>query len=218
MFSLGMVWWSVASLVLGFSGYSGSDVYFDVFRGLQGIGSAMTLPNAIALLARTYPDNSRKTLVFALFGATAPSGNLLGAVFAGLFAQFVWWPWAYWVQAAVLLTVAALSMVVVPKEVVPAVAPGESIDVAGAAVIVTGVILFVYAWNEGPVVCWGEPYVYALLVVSVLLIALFFFIESKVDRPIMPLDISARLSLRAAECRAGLVELRHVDLLRRAAH
>ena len=89
LFALGMVWLSVASLVLGFAGFAGSDVYFDVFRGLQGIGAAMTLPNAVALMARTYPNNRRKTLVFALFGATAPSGWLLGGVFGALFAQLV---------------------------------------------------------------------------------------------------------------------------------
>ena len=189
LFTTGMVWWSIASLVLGFAGYTGSDVYFDIFRGLQGIGAAMTLPNAVALMARTYPNNSRKTLVFALFGATAPSGWMVGGVFGALFAQFVWWPWAYWVQAAVCLVVAAVSLYVVPTEVVPAVAPGESIDVLGAITAVSGLILFVYAWNEGPVVGWGEPYVYVLLIVAVLLIALFFYVESIVVDPIMPLDI-----------------------------
>ena len=189
LFTLGMVWSSVASLVLGFSGFSGSDVYFDIFRGLQGIGAAMTLPNAVALMARTYPNNKRKTLVFALFGATAPSGWLVGGLFGSLFAQLVWWPWAYWTQAAVCLIMAAVSLVVVPKEVVPAVAPGESIDVLGASTAVAGLILFVYAWNEGPVVGWDEPYVYVLLIVSVLLLALFVYVESVVTAPIMPLDV-----------------------------
>ena len=189
LFTLGMVWWSVASLVLGFAGFVGSDVYFDVIRGLQGVGAAMTLPNAVALLARTYPNNKRKTLVFALFGATAPSGWMVGGAFGSLFAQLVWWPWTYWVQAGVCLIIAAVSLYVVPKEVIPAVAPGESIDVLGASTAVAGLILFVYAWNEGPVAGWGEPFVYVLLIVSVLLIAVFFYIESVVKDPIMPLDV-----------------------------
>ena len=189
LFTLGMLWWAAASLVLGFSGFVGSDVFFDIFRGLQGVGAAMTLPNAVALLARAYPNNSRKTLVFALFGACAPNGFLFGGVIGGLFAQFVWWPWAYWLQAGVMLVVAAVSLLVVPKEIVPASAPGESIDLLGAAAAVGGLILFVYAWNEGPVAGWGEPYVYALLVVGLLLLALFIYVESVVKDPIMPLDV-----------------------------
>ena len=69
IFALGMAWYGLATFVLGFTGFSGSAIFFDVVRGVQGVGAAMTLPNAVALLARAYPNNARKTLVFAMFGA-----------------------------------------------------------------------------------------------------------------------------------------------------
>ena len=190
LFVLGFTWYSLTSLALGFSPYTHSDIYFDVVRALQGIGPATILPNGIALLARVYPNGPRKTLVFALFGATAPSGYALGAVFASLFAQLAWWPWAMWTLAITCAVITVLAaVVVVPQEVSPPVAPDGRIDWLGAAVIVTGLILFVYSWNEGPVVGWGQPYVYVLLIVGLLLMVLFFFVEAWVAQPIMPLDI-----------------------------
>ena len=80
-------------------GYVNNDIYFHIMRAFQGIGPATLLPNAVALLARAYPTGKRKSFVFSMFGATAPSGFILGALFGSIFAQLVWWPWAQWALA-----------------------------------------------------------------------------------------------------------------------
>lgn len=81
---------------------------------MQGTGSAIVIPNGIAVLARTYPPGGRKNMVLAIFGATAPSGFVLGAVFSGLFTQLVWWPWSYWVLGMVSGIVGVAAMLVIP--------------------------------------------------------------------------------------------------------
>ena len=190
LFVLGFAWFALCSLVLGFAPYTRSVVFFDILRAAQGIGPAAVLPNGVALLARTYPNGPRKTMVFAMFGACAPSGYLVGAAFAGIFAQLAWWPWAMWAMAITCAVVALLAeYVVVPDEVAPPVNSGGKIDWLGAALAVSGIVLFIYAWNEAPVKGWDEPYVYVLLVVGLALVALFFVVEGYVDAPIMPLDI-----------------------------
>lgn len=93
LFITGFVWYALWSLVAGLSVYSRSYIFLDVCRALQGIGPALLLPNALAILGRTYPPGRRKNMVFSLFGATAPNGFLVGAVFSALLSQRVWWPW-----------------------------------------------------------------------------------------------------------------------------
>ncbi|CAF1165573.1 unnamed protein product [Adineta ricciae] len=186
---IGFVIFSVFSVFTGMGAYVKNDVYFNIMRALQGIGPATLLPNGVALLARTYPTGKRKSFAFAMFGATAPLGFILGALFASIFAQFLWWPWGQWALAFFCAFLAILSSYVVPEEVSPAVHPTGKTDIPGAIVGLSGLTLFIYCWNQGPVTGWDKPYVYALLIVSVLIIGLFIFIEMKTEEPIMPLSI-----------------------------
>ena len=185
----GYLIFSVFSVFIGMGVYVKNDVYFNIMRACQGIGPATLLPNAVALLARTYPAGKRKSFVFAMFGATAPSGFIIGALFGSIFAELVWWPWAHWVLAFFCAFLAVAASFVVPRELSSPIQPGGKTDILGAAVGLTGLTLFIYCWNQGPVTGWNKPYVFVLLIVSVLLIGVFIFIEAVVEQPIMPLSI-----------------------------
>lgn len=52
-FIIGFFWYALWSLLAGFSVYS-NQIFFDCCRAFQGIGPALLLPNAIAILGRTY--------------------------------------------------------------------------------------------------------------------------------------------------------------------
>jgi MFS family permease len=186
---IGFIIFSVFSAFIGMGVYVKNDIYFNMMRAFQGIGPATLLPNAIALLARTYPNGKRKSLIFSMFGATAPFGFVMGALFGSIFAQLVWWPWAHWVLAFFCAFLAFVSSWIVPKELSSPVHPTGKTDVLGTIVGLSGLILFIYCWNQGPVAGWDKPYVYVLLIVSVLITGLFIFIEAKVEEPIMPLSI-----------------------------
>jgi len=158
-------------------------------RAFQGIGPTMLLPNAVALLARAYPVGLRKSIIFSIFGATAPAGFILGALFGSIFAQFVWWPWAQWSLAIFCYILAMLTYIIVPAELSTAVHPTGKTDILGAIIGISGLVLFIYCWNEGPVVGWDKPYVYGVFIVSILILAVFIFVEMKTEEPIMPLSI-----------------------------
>ena len=177
------------SFFAGMATYVKDGIYFDVMRALQGIGPATLLPNAVALLARTYPAGRRKSLVFAMFGASAPTGFILGALSGSLFTQFISWPWAQWALGIVCVCLALLSYFVVPQELSAAVHPTGKVDVLGATVGVVGLTVFIYCWNQAPVTGWDKPYIYGLLIASVVIIGLFIFIEAKTEEPIMPPSI-----------------------------
>lgn len=186
---IGYCIFAIFSVLTGMAAYVKSDIYFDIMRAFQGIGPATLLPNAVALLARAYPNSKRKSFVFSMFGATAPTGFIMGALFGSIFAELVWWPWGQWVMAIVCATLAILAFFIIPIELSPAVHPEGKTDVLGAITGIAGLAMFIYCWNEGPVTGWDKPYVYALLIVSILIIALFILIEMKTDEPIMPLSI-----------------------------
>ncbi|OAP57598.1 hypothetical protein AYL99_08336 [Fonsecaea erecta] len=190
LFVIGYFWFAVWSLVAGFAAFSRSLIFFAFCRGMQGIGPAILLPNGVAVLARTYPPGKRKNMALSIFGATAPVGFVVGATFSGVFAQFVWWPWAYWVLAMVLTLVGVLVIFVVPP--MPVTGPSATVhelDVTGTMLGVLGLIFFNFAWNEGPAAGWGKVYVYVLLIIGVvLLVAFFWFEKNRATFPLLPMS------------------------------
>jgi len=151
------------------------DIFFDTMRAMQGIGPAFLLPNGVALLGRAYPPSPRKNLVFSIFGLTAPTGFIVGAVFSSLIAQFGWWPWVYWANCIACVVFAGLSWTVIPDmdEYNPEREMKGSLDLPGCLTGTTGLILINFAFNQGPVVGWPTVYVYVLLIVGFLFMGAF---------------------------------------------
>jgi len=79
MFIIGFVWFRLWSLLAGFSVWSGQ-VFFDCCRAFQGIGPAMLLPNALAILGRTYPPGMRRQWSLAFSGQLRQTGHCWGCL------------------------------------------------------------------------------------------------------------------------------------------
>ena len=169
------------------------------------------MPNALGLLGAAYNDGRRKHMVFSLFGACAPGkfmpvhctnccsqalgGAVVGGTFAGLWS-LLWWPWTFWSFGIALAVLAILSIFIPPPVQPRAEAKGlsykermEELDVLGASVGVTAMILFNFAWNQAPGFGWKQSYIYVLLIVGILLFPGFFWIELKISKkPLIPFD------------------------------
>ncbi|RMZ89592.1 hypothetical protein DV736_g3175, partial [Chaetothyriales sp. CBS 134916] len=195
---VGYAWFGAWSIVAGLAVYSGS-ILFVFARVLSGIGPSLMLPNALAILGVIYPPSPRKDFVFSVFGAVAPGGCVVGSAFAGVFA-LAWWPWFFWAMGIALLVTAVLGYFVIPKEpLVMSQRPlsvldfVEAVDALGSVIGVTALVLVNFAWNQAGVVGWSEPYIYVLLIVGVLLVPVFFWVEFRVARsPLLPFDVLNR--------------------------
>lgn len=188
-FVMGFLWFGLWSILAGFSVYA-DHIFFDCCRAFQGIGPAFTLPNAIAVIGRTYRPGRKQSVVFSLFGACAPSGFVLGAVFSSLLSEFAWWPWTYWIMGITCFLLGISGYLIIPHHA-PIHANEKSslmerIDLAGSVTGVLGLILFNFAWNQGPVVGWKTSYTYALLIVGSAFLVVFGFIESRAKYPLLP--------------------------------
>ncbi|KAJ5942181.1 hypothetical protein N7516_002349 [Penicillium verrucosum] len=163
----GYVWFALWSCLAGVAAYSGPS-FFIFCRTMQGIGPAFLLPNAIAIVSRCYDPGLRQNMIFCLFGATAPGGFLLGAVFSSLLSQrlCVW----------------------------------KRIDVGGSVTGVAALVLFNFAWNQGPVVGWTTPYTYSIMIIGILVFIVFVLIEKRVSHPLIPFGVLRFDSLFTLAC------------------
>ncbi|KAF1356845.1 putative major facilitator superfamily transporter [Delphinella strobiligena] len=202
MLLIGFSWFSFWSMVAGLAVYS-NHVLFIFARVLQGIGPSICLPNGLALLGATYAPGPRKNMVFALFGATAPGGSIIGAVFAGLFS-LAWWPWTFWSFSITLAIITVVGYFVIPDPPSKARIEGRNrtlretillLDPLGGLVGITALVLINFAWNQSDsgVVGWSDPgvawYLYLTLILGILLVPVFFYIEVKVSSsPLIPFE------------------------------
>ena len=89
---VGAAWWAAWTFV---NAFCDNFVAFNVARALAGIGGAMVVPNAVAIIGMTYPPGKMRNLSLGLFGAGAPLGGWAGALFAGLLAELTPWKWLF---------------------------------------------------------------------------------------------------------------------------
>lgn len=200
MLLIGFSWFSLWTLVAGLSVYS-NHVLFNIARTLQGMGPAICLPNGLAVLGSTYPPGRRKNMVFSIFGATAPLGSVLGATFSSLFA-LAWWPWAFFSFAIILAATALAGQLLIPtpppppsSTILSKTAPHKptawhrirQLDPLGSITGVASLVLIDFAWNQGALVGWQSPYVITSLILGVLLVPTFLYLEARVvSFPLLP--------------------------------
>lgn len=191
---IGFSWFSLWSVIAGLAVYSGYTLF--VFaRVFQGIGSALCIPNALAILGAAYPPGHRKAMVFALFGASAPVGAIAGGI-CGTALNLLWWPWSFYALAITLAILTVLTYFVVPSP-----HPGKlsetctlrtlvaELDLLGGAAGVAALILFNFAWNQAPIVGWDTAEVIVTLISGLGLFLVFMWIEYRVAaNPLLPFD------------------------------
>lgn len=214
MIVIGFLWFALWNVVAGCSVYcsqQGGQVLFIVSRVLGGVGPAILLPNALGLLGATYSNGKKKDMVFSLFGACAPGkcllpqsmrmllikigGAIVGGTFAGLWS-LLWWPWTFWTFGIALAVLAVLSSFIIPSiSLSPKVNRLShkqrfvELDLMGATIGITAMILFNFAWNQAPGFGWQQAYIYVVLIIGILLFPLFLWYEIKVaTHPLIPFD------------------------------
>lgn len=214
MIIIGFLWFALWNIIAGCSIYcseKGGQVLFIVSRVLGGIGPAILLPNALGLLGSTYHNGRKKDMVFSLFGACAPGkhlsdanmnislihpgGAIVGGTFAGLWS-LLWWPWTFWTFGIALAVLALMSSFIIPSVPLSLKVRKLShkqriaeLDLMGATIGITAMILFNFAWNQAPGFGWQQVYIYVLLIIGILLFPIFLWYEMKVaTHPLIPFD------------------------------
>ncbi|KAH7142585.1 major facilitator superfamily transporter [Dactylonectria estremocensis] len=198
-------WFGLWSALARLAVYSGP-VFIALCRAMQGTGLALLLPNPITIIGRCYDPELRQNMVFSLFGATTPSGFLVGAIFASLLSQMAWWPWAHWVMCFECLLLALLGDFVISATPPPSNPEHERsslwqrVDILGFVTGVAALALFNFAWNHSPVVGWPTPSTYITMIIGISIIIVFVLIEKRVRHPLIPFDVLEIDSLFTLAC------------------
>ena len=190
VFLSGLTWFFVWSFIAGFS----KNYLMLIFcRALQGFGPAAFLPSGNMLLGSIYRPGPRKNLVFSLYGACSPLGFFSGIFFAGLSGQYLPWSWYFWIGSISLFLMTVTAYLTVPSDRQERRQSHKiKMDWLGSLTIVPGLLLVVYALTDSSHAPkrWGTPYIYATLILGVLLLCGAVYIEGWVaSMPLLPFDL-----------------------------
>src|ERR687897_1705042 len=105
-FRVGLGVFTVASLL---GGLGASAEQLIAARGLQGIGAALTAPNALALIATTFPVGKPRNSAMAVYGAMSALGITIGVLLGGLLTGLLSWRWVFFINIPIGLAVLARS-------------------------------------------------------------------------------------------------------------
>ncbi|KAJ9608193.1 hypothetical protein H2200_007181 [Cladophialophora chaetospira] len=191
VFLWGLAWLLVWSVIAGFSI---NPLMLDLCRALQGLGPAAFLPTGVMLIGSLYRPGPRKNLVFALYGAAAVFGFFSGIFVAGIVGQFLRWGFYFWIGAILTAITLGTSIFSIPHGNRKGAKNNVKMDWLGAATIVSGLVLVVFAITESAHAKsgWRTPYIPTLFVVGCLLLLLAVYVEGWVaELPLLPADIFA---------------------------
>ena len=191
----GLTWLAVWSLIAGFSI---NPIMLDFCRALQGLGSAAYLPAGVMLLGNAYRPGPRKNLVFSLYGSCAVVGFFAGIFFAGLVGQYMHWAWYFWIGAILACLTTVSSYLSITSDSKEKRKNAIKMDWIGAALIVSGLVLVVFALTDGSHAPngWRTPYIPTLFVVGILFLGGAIYVEGWLaEMPLLPPNVFAIKSM-----------------------
>ena len=193
VFLVGLVIFTVASLLNGLSSSAGMLIGF---RALQGLGAALISPAALSIISTTFAEGRERARALGVWAAIAIGGSAVGLVLGGFLTQTFSWPWIFFVNVPVGIAGFFFSLRLVPESKDEH--AHRSYDVGGAVTVTGGLMALVYAIVRAETHGWGSGLTIAFFVLAGLLLASFVVIELLSAEPLVRLSIFRVRSLLTA--------------------
>jgi EmrB/QacA subfamily drug resistance transporter len=162
-------------------------------RAVQGVGAALVLTLALALVSAAYPPERRGAAIGVLEGVTGlavASGPLVG----GAVAEGIAWEWIFWLNVPIGLIVIPLALTRLGESF----GGDTGIDIRGLALVTGGALGIVWGLVRGNTAGWGSPEVLGTLVGGAVLVVAFVLWELRAREPMLPMRFFRSRAFSAA--------------------
>jgi EmrB/QacA subfamily drug resistance transporter len=179
LFVAGLGVFTAASAACALAPNSGSLI---AGRTAQGLGAAMIMPHAVALLSVAFPPPHRAKAL-GIFSSVTGLGTLGGPLLGGAITQGLDWQWIFWLNVPIGLVLIPLSRARIEESTgaVRALDPGGLLLEAGGA--------FGLVWGlvRGNVVGWSSLETVGALTAGAVLTVGFVVWELRTREPMLPM-------------------------------
>ncbi|MBJ7518988.1 MAG: MFS transporter [Solirubrobacteraceae bacterium] len=200
MFIVGLILFSAASLVGGFSTSEGMLIGA---RAVQGLGAALVSPAALSILTVTFAEGPERNKAMGVWGAVAGSGGAAGVLLGGMLTEWLSWEWVLWVNVPIGIVAAILALSLIDESKQES--DTRHFDIAGAISVTAGLSILVYALVDANDAGWGSGQTLGLLALSAALLAAFVVVEQRSKSPLVPFRIFGNRTLTGANVTGLLI-------------
>ena len=183
------------ALLIGLIGFAsasalgGASVSFPMLvaaRSIQGAFGALLAPSVLALLTTTFTDPTERGKAFGIYGGIAGAGGAIGLLLGGLLTSYVSWRWTLFVNL-VFAAVAAVGALLWLKN--DRAADRDPLDIPGLILATSGLFCVVFGLSHAETTAWSNPFTIGFLVLGVVLLATFTYVQTRTTYPLLPLRI-----------------------------
>jgi EmrB/QacA subfamily drug resistance transporter len=193
LFVGGIALFTLASLLCGLASSPGLLI---AARAVQGFGGAVASAVALSLIVSLFVEPAERAKAMGVFGFVAAGGGSIGVLLGGVLTDLLNWHWIFLVNVPIGVSVCILALRVLPAG---AGARGDRrLDIAGAAIVTSALMLAVYAIVNGNQAGWLSARTLGVLMTAVALLAAFVAVESRVRSPLVKLGLFRRRNLATA--------------------
>jgi DHA2 family methylenomycin A resistance protein-like MFS transporter len=158
-------------------------------RAVQGLGAAILVPNSLALLSHTYPDETSRGRAVGIWAAGASLALTAGPLVGGGLIALVGWRSIFLVNLPIGVVGLWLTWRYASETTLPA---QRELDLPGQAFAVVVLGALAGALIEGGSQGWNNAWVISGFVLSGVFASLFIFQERRAAQPMLPLALFKR--------------------------
>jgi EmrB/QacA subfamily drug resistance transporter len=192
MFSTGIALFVVASAMCGIAA---NPAWLAAGRALQGAGSALLMPLAMALLGAAFPREQRARAL-GIFGGVTGLALIAGPMVGGAIAEGFAWQWIFWINVPIGLVMLPL----VRLRITESRGAGAKLDIGGLVLVSGAAFGVVWGLMRGNSTGWAAPEVALALIAGLVLAVAFVGFELRATEPMLPMRL-----FRARGFAAGMV-------------
>lgn len=180
-----------------------SDIALIALRFVKGASAAFTVPAGLSIINTTFTEGRARSRAMGIYAACGASGFSLGLIFGGLLTELNW-RLTFLVPGPIAIALVIAGLKVIPHVPRPKLRVSE-LDLPGAVSCTASLLLLVYAVVEAPTRGWGSLSTLGLLALSVVLMAVFVFLERRHRTPLLRLGILRSPALVHANISAAVM-------------
>ena len=156
-------------------------------RFIQGAGGAIASAVILGMIVTMFPEPREQAKAIGVFAFVASAGASIGLLAGGVLTEAINWHWIFFVNLPIGLAVALLARRLVEDR--PGIGLEAGADVPGAALLTSGLMLFVYTLLEAGEQGWGSTRTLVLGGVAIALLGAFLARQARIANPLMPLRL-----------------------------
>jgi EmrB/QacA subfamily drug resistance transporter len=183
-----------------------AETWIIFWRVAQGAGAAIMFPAALAIVVSAYPRDERGKAMATFFGI-AGGLTAIGPLLGGYLIE-ISWRTIFWINVPVAVIAVVLTFMARPDDT----RRPAPLDWRGAILASAGIGLTVLGLQEASDWGWESPMTLGAIVLGLLLVAAFIWLELRTDHPVMQVRIFGNSAFSADASILFLISIAFVPM------